>query len=199
MIQCAICKSDLSNCCIDCQVCGRAKEEVQHASCGNEDTRRLVNVASGTVAGDEAQGRTRTPTSRDDDGPLRSFGDDSTRDGHVQGGDRTTDHAASADRRACHTCTHVDGMQSSDAESSTRAGDTARSGEVVSSELSGHEQLTSSLLQQLRQRGGECAVAWGQCGHVFHFHCILRWVEQKSICPLCGQMWNLIKMTRNTT
>jgi len=30
----------------------------------------------------------------------------------------------------------------------------------------------------------ECSVAWGQCGHSYHFHCITRWLRTRSTCPL---------------
>eukprot|EP01091_Cochliopodium_minus_P016247 TRINITY_DN602_c1_g1_i1.p1 TRINITY_DN602_c1_g1~~TRINITY_DN602_c1_g1_i1.p1 ORF type:complete len:101 (-),score=18.67 TRINITY_DN602_c1_g1_i1:92-394(-) len=35
----------------------------------------------------------------------------------------------------------------------------------------------------------ECTIAWGGCGHVFHFHCISKWLQRQDNCPICNQNW----------
>ena len=40
--------------------------------------------------------------------------------------------------------------------------------------------------------GDGCPPVWGECNHVFHLHCILKWSEKKdggSKCPMCRQDW----------
>ncbi|RNF08426.1 uncharacterized protein Tco025E_07175 [Trypanosoma conorhini] len=44
---------------------------------------------------------------------------------------------------------------------------------------------------------GECLIVWGVCNHVFHLHCISRWVRQRPQCPICGRGWEVAKTTRN--
>lgn len=34
-----------------------------------------------------------------------------------------------------------------------------------------------------------CPMAWGQCNHVFHRHCIDRWLLSRSVCPLDNRTW----------
>ena len=42
--------------------------------------------------------------------------------------------------------------------------------------------------------GGECRIAWGRCSHVFHMHCILRWLNTRQVCPLDNRNWELKKV-----
>ncbi|RNE97402.1 RING box protein [Trypanosoma rangeli] len=44
---------------------------------------------------------------------------------------------------------------------------------------------------------GECLIVWGVCNHVFHLHCISRWLRQHLQCPICGREWEVAKTTRN--
>jgi RING-box protein 1 len=34
-----------------------------------------------------------------------------------------------------------------------------------------------------------CPYQEGQCGHMFHMHCIERWLVQDKTCPLCHDQW----------
>ncbi|GMM31840.1 SCF ubiquitin ligase complex subunit [Martiniozyma asiatica (nom. inval.)] len=34
-----------------------------------------------------------------------------------------------------------------------------------------------------------CKRATGECGHVFHLHCIKQWIEQRAVCPLDNKQW----------
>ncbi|CAD2212703.1 hypothetical protein AGDE_04111 [Angomonas deanei] len=42
---------------------------------------------------------------------------------------------------------------------------------------------------------GNCSIAWGTCGHLFHSHCMSRWLVSREACPLCGKRWTLFKLT----
>ncbi|GAO49305.1 anaphase-promoting complex subunit Apc11 [Saitoella complicata NRRL Y-17804] len=40
--------------------------------------------------------------------------------------------------------------------------------------------------------GDDCPLIWGKCTHVYHLHCILRWINSensKGQCPLDRQPW----------
>ncbi|KAG5508773.1 hypothetical protein JKF63_05271 [Porcisia hertigi] len=52
-------------------------------------------------------------------------------------------------------------------------------------------------LATLGDLSDKCCVAWGTCGHVYHYHCISRWLQMRSICPVCGRQWHLHKITSN--
>lgn len=40
----------------------------------------------------------------------------------------------------------------------------------------------------------ECSIAWGICGHNFHFHCITKWLKNQSTCPLDSKTWEWSRM-----
>jgi RING-box protein 1 len=35
----------------------------------------------------------------------------------------------------------------------------------------------------------KCTVAWGQCNHAFHQHCLQGWLKSRSVCPMCSAPW----------
>lgn len=46
--------------------------------------------------------------------------------------------------------------------------------------------LNSSVTIPFRQPGEDCNVTNGtQCDHLFHKHCIIKWMEKKDFCPFC--------------
>ncbi|ELU38101.1 zf-Apc11 domain-containing protein [Rhizoctonia solani AG-1 IA] len=43
--------------------------------------------------------------------------------------------------------------------------------------------------------GDDCPLIWGQCTHVFHMHCLIKWIEQpasKQQCPMDRRPWESI-------
>lgn len=40
----------------------------------------------------------------------------------------------------------------------------------------------------------DCVIAWGKCSHVFHMHCIHRWLNTRQVCPLDNRNWELKKI-----
>lgn len=44
-----------------------------------------------------------------------------------------------------------------------------------------------------RQQKGQlstCNLVWGTCKHVFHEHCISKWIKTRNVCPLDNKLWN---------
>jgi RING-box protein 1 len=41
---------------------------------------------------------------------------------------------------------------------------------------------------------GSCPVVRGVCGHIFHEHCIGKWVAHKNKCPIDAKVWENEKM-----
>lgn len=40
--------------------------------------------------------------------------------------------------------------------------------------------------------GDDCPPLEGKCSHIFHLHCINRWIESnKNNCPLCRDEWGV--------
>ncbi|KAG8346146.1 hypothetical protein TRVL_03033 [Trypanosoma vivax] len=37
---------------------------------------------------------------------------------------------------------------------------------------------------------GNCRVTRGGCGHLFHEHCILAWIQRRRECPACMAKWS---------
>ncbi|KAG8719728.1 hypothetical protein FRC08_002154 [Ceratobasidium sp. 394] len=40
--------------------------------------------------------------------------------------------------------------------------------------------------------GDDCPLIWGQCTHVFHMHCLIKWLDQpasKQQCPMDRRPW----------
>jgi hypothetical protein len=39
-------------------------------------------------------------------------------------------------------------------------------------------------------------LVWGECSHVFHMHCIIKWLEtqaSKQCCPMDRRPWGMFK------
>lgn len=49
----------------------------------------------------------------------------------------------------------------------------------------------------LAMPSSQCWIAWGKCGHVYHQHCMSRWLTERSTCPVCGTEWLGLKYTSN--
>ena len=39
----------------------------------------------------------------------------------------------------------------------------------------------------------DCVSVMGCCSHVFHFHCIDKWLKTRNVCPLDNTVWNYKK------
>ncbi|PKI82652.1 hypothetical protein MVES_003465 [Malassezia vespertilionis] len=42
-----------------------------------------------------------------------------------------------------------------------------------------------------REPGNACPLAFGECSHEFHRHCIMKWLSEKRepLCPMCKRPW----------
>lgn len=45
--------------------------------------------------------------------------------------------------------------------------------------------------QETSNREENCIIVWGKCSHVFHLHCISRWLNTRKVCPLDNSKWEL--------
>ncbi|QRD92389.1 putative anaphase promoting complex subunit Apc11 [Aspergillus flavus] len=44
--------------------------------------------------------------------------------------------------------------------------------------------------------GDDCSLLLGKCGHSFHMHCLMTWIQQESskgLCPMCRQSMPSLK------
>ena len=41
-----------------------------------------------------------------------------------------------------------------------------------------------------------CAIVKGTCSHVYHHHCILRWLKQRDVCPICYTEWEFMRIEK---
>ena len=41
----------------------------------------------------------------------------------------------------------------------------------------------------------ECISIIGECSHVYHLHCIEKWIKTKNVCPLDNKKWQYKKNT----
>lgn len=46
---------------------------------------------------------------------------------------------------------------------------------------------------QANSTNTECYRLMGNCGHVFHAHCIQKWTNDHPTCPLCNKIWTNVK------
>jgi hypothetical protein len=35
----------------------------------------------------------------------------------------------------------------------------------------------------------QCAIIRGDCGHIFHDHCMNKWIKRRQNCPFCNSIW----------
>lgn len=44
-------------------------------------------------------------------------------------------------------------------------------------------------VQEVSNIDENCSIAWGKCSHVFHMHCISKWLNTREVCPLDNRHW----------
>ncbi|XP_033252643.1 RING-box protein 1A-like [Drosophila miranda] len=42
----------------------------------------------------------------------------------------------------------------------------------------------------------QCNVVTGVCQHVYHYHCISRWLRERQVCPLDNKKWDYLQYGR---
>ncbi|XP_022224271.1 RING-box protein 1-like [Drosophila obscura] len=42
----------------------------------------------------------------------------------------------------------------------------------------------------------DCTIATGVCQHIYHQHCIGRWLRERHVCPLDNKEWEYVKCGR---
>lgn len=48
-------------------------------------------------------------------------------------------------------------------------------------------------VQEISDIDEPCTIAEGKCSHVFHMHCISRWLNTRQVCPLDNRNWEFKK------
>lgn len=48
-------------------------------------------------------------------------------------------------------------------------------------------------VQEITNIDENCNIAWGKCSHVFHMHCISKWLNTRQVCPLDNRNWEFKK------
>lgn len=48
-------------------------------------------------------------------------------------------------------------------------------------------------VQEVTNIDENCSIAWGKCSHVFHMHCISKWLNTREVCPLDNRHWEFKK------
>lgn len=48
-------------------------------------------------------------------------------------------------------------------------------------------------VQEITNIDESCNIAWGKCSHVFHMHCISKWLNTRQVCPLDNRNWEFKK------
>lgn len=49
--------------------------------------------------------------------------------------------------------------------------------------------LTTNCIVCSSENNCNCNIVRGKCGHYFHYHCIIKWLNTRHVCPLCNSNW----------